>query len=255
MKKIALGIVLIMLPLMLAGCVTVRWDDSTGWGRSGSRSERIEGSGSRDSRSYTVESFDRVEIGMLDTRLYLTQGDEYALTIEMDSNLFDYLNVTCKDSHLEIDTGRYWLTPNLRADVYITAPSFSRLDIAGGVEFSGETTLTGDRLRIDVAGATSGTLDVRYEEVDIDLAGAGDLRLSGSATTLKADVAGAADINAKDCVTRDCRVSIAGAGSMKVHCTEELSVEIAGFGSLTYYGNPRTVDKSIAGLGTVTPGE
>lgn len=247
-KRLAMAVLGVLLLCTLTGCVGIHW-------RVPFNTNRVEGSGSRVTQSYEMEGFDSVEIGELNAKLYLSQGTEYAVSIEMDDNLFQHVDVRVTGSRLEIETGRFWLRPSHDVRVYITAPQFVSLDIAGACEFVMTEPLTGESLNVHTAGAVEGTLPVDLTgRLFLDLAGAGSLHITGSVDQIVADVAGAASIDAKSCIAREASVSISGAGSMSVHSTDSLDVTIAGVGELTYYGNPANVNKSIAGLGSIKPG-
>ncbi len=253
MKRILSAALALVLLVSLTGCIGIHWRGG-GWGGWGSN-DRVRGDGDRVTKDFELDDFEKISIGLLDTRLYLTQGPVYSVSVEMDENLFNYIGVDVRGSTLEIDTGRYWLVPQLSADVYVTLPTLTELDIAGAVEFVSEGMITGDELDIDLSGASSGMLNLDYDEISLEVSGAGSAEVAGRADEFKADIAGAADIKARDLITQNANVSIAGAGSISVHCTGDLDVSIAGIGNCEYFGNPKTVNRSVAGLGSVESGD
>ncbi|HEX8405647.1 MAG TPA: DUF2807 domain-containing protein [Duganella sp.] len=47
-------------------------------------------------------------------------------------------------------------------------------------------------------------------------------------------------------------VNFEGVGNVSVHATDLLNAVAKGMGSLTYYGRPKTVNKSVSGIGSVS---
>jgi hypothetical protein len=44
-------------------------------------------------------------------------------------------------------------------------------------------------------------------------------------------------------------------GSVALYASESLNADVGGIGSLTYYGNPKRVSKSVSGIGSVQAGK
>jgi hypothetical protein len=93
-----------------------------------------------------------------------------------------------------------------------------------------------------------GRLDVHYR-------GAGKLQIAGKAKTVKLDAQGVGDVDTRALIADDIDVSFEGVGSVKVYAKGRLDAKVRGMGELTYYGKPRTVNKSVSGLGKVSAAE
>jgi hypothetical protein len=52
-------------------------------------------------------------------------------------------------------------------------------------------------------------------------------------------------------MTQEADVSFEGIGSVAIHAKDKLNATVRGMGNLTYYGNPRVVNKSVSGIGSV----
>ena len=81
--------------------------------------------------------------------------------------------------------------------------------------------------------------------------GAADVMLEGAVDELLADTSGASDLKARALQARVVQISITGAGSAVVNATDTLRVAITGAGDVTYFGNPKTVEKHITGAGSI----
>jgi len=93
--------------------------------------------------------------------------------------------------------------------------------------------------------------NVRGDRFDVDYRGAGRLAINGEVRSLRLQAEGVGEVDTKDLRTRDADVSFAGIGSVKVHASDKLDAHVTGMGNLSYYGNPRKVNKSVSGIGSV----
>jgi len=87
----------------------------------------------------------------------------------------------------------------------------------------------------------------------LESSGASSINVEGSVTNLEADFSGACSLDAKDLHTETAKISLSGAGSVDVTVTESLNASISGAGTVTYGGNPKTVEKNVSGLGKIQP--
>ena len=85
----------------------------------------------------------------------------------------------------------------------------------------------------------------------IESKGATDVTLDGAVDELLADMTGASDLKAKTLQARTVQISTTGAADAQVNATETLRVAITGAGDVTYFGNPKTVEKHVTGAGSI----
>lgn len=119
--------------------------------------------------------------------------------------------------------------------VTITVPTLSRLKMEG----AGETLLrkiNGDRL------------DISYQ-------GAGHLQASGKVKYLRLVARGVGEVDTKALQADRVDVNFEGVGSVSVYARDLLNAIARGMGTLEYYGHPRTVNKSVEGIGSVHAGD
>lgn len=94
--------------------------------------------------------------------------------------------------------------------------------------------------------------NVRGADFDVNYRGAGSLQMNGRVTRLRLNAEGVGEVEARDLVAQDADVTFRGIGDVSVHATNKLNASVQGLGNLTYYGKPRTVSKSVSGIGNVT---
>lgn len=95
---------------------------------------------------------------------------------------------------------------------------------------------------------------VRGERLDVDYRGAGRVEMNGQVKRLRLNAEGVGEVDAKDLITQDADVNFRGIGAVSVHAKNRLQADVQGMGELTYYGNPRSLSKSVSGIGSVVAG-
>jgi hypothetical protein len=96
--------------------------------------------------------------------------------------------------------------------------------------------------------------NINGDAIDIDFQGAGKLLASGKVKSLKLHAQGVGDVDTKGLLTQRADVTFEGIGAVKVHASERLDAVVEGMGSLNYYGNPRVINKTVEGIGSVRAG-
>ena len=96
--------------------------------------------------------------------------------------------------------------------------------------------------------------NINGETIDIGFQGAGKLLASGKVKSLKLNAQGVGDVDTRALQTQRADVTFEGIGAVKVHASERLDAVVQGMGSLNYYGNPRVINKTVEGIGSVTAG-
>ena len=152
------------------------------------------------------------------------------LAVTTDENLLPEIETRKIDNYLELRT-RKRLRPTRQ--IKVLASSSQRI----GVRLSGAGDLTVPAL----AGA----------KFALQSSGAADVKLEGVVDELLVDISGAGDLNARALHARVVQISITGAGDALVDAADTLRVALTGAGEVTYFGNPKTVEKHITGLGSI----
>lgn len=153
-----------------------------------------------------------------------------ALSITTDENLLPEIESRKIDNYLELRT-REQLRPTRH--IKVVASSSQRM----GAKLSGAADL-------NVPALAGGKFAVQSS-------GAADITLEGTLDELLADMSGATDLKARGLQARVVQMSITGAGSAQVNAADILRVAITGAGDVTYFGNPKTVEKHITGAGSI----
>jgi len=210
----------------------------------------VHGTGDKVMRDFNVGSFTGLNISGGYVIVY-RQSQETSITVQMQENLFNYLNTTVEDGVLRIYSDRNFRTTSENTPrIYVYAPYLNHAVVSGSARFENWDTMRTNRLLVSVGGAVTGTLPMDVENVDINISGSGTFELTGTADTARIMLAGSGDIDASGLQTRTARAEIAGAGTIEIAVSDSLDAIISGTGNVWYIGSPQ-VNRTVAGIGRV----
>jgi hypothetical protein len=154
--------------------------------------------------------------------------------IETDDNILPLIKTDVRDGVLYV-TSEERYNPSRAVTVRIGLPELTTVSSRG----AGEVTIE----------------DAKSDDLKIASMGAASIKAAGKVRSATISSSGAGDIDANRLEAEKARVTVAGAASVSVYATEQLDVSVAGVGSVTYGGNPKTVNKSVSGIGSVNKKE
>jgi hypothetical protein len=163
-------------------------------------------------------------------------GKTQSLTLRGDARFLQDVTSEVVDGELRLRT-REKKNFSWKGDprVVISMPALRALDVEG----AGEIKLNG----------------IRGERLDVNYRGAGSMGINGEVKTFKMKAEGVGEVDAKALLANDVEISFRGVGDVKVYAKNRLDAVVQGMGDLTYYGRPRTVNKSASGIGSVRAGD
>jgi hypothetical protein len=164
-----------------------------------------------------------VEVGK--TQSVVVRGDDKFVADLKTTVVDNELQITMPDKTYNVGNGG-----NPR--ITIVVPSLSRVKVEG----AGETIIS----------------KVNGDRLDIGYLGAGQLVASGKVKYLRLNARGVGEVDTRALHAERVDVNFEGVGNVSVHATDLLNAVAKGMGSLNYYGKPKTVNKSVTGIGSVT---
>jgi hypothetical protein len=205
-------IILIAAAAMIAGC---------------SR-HRVQGDGVIKTENRPISGFSKIEV----TGGYQIKwsSGEPALSITTDENLLPLINTDVSGDTLQIDSNNN-LAPTDSIAIIVSSASLADVKLIGGNSFKASR-LSGPGLTLESIGAS-------------------DITVDGSVAELEATLTGASKLNAKSLRTQTATLSLVGASDADVTVTEKLKASVTGAGSLTYSGNPKSVEQQVSGVGSI----
>jgi hypothetical protein len=214
--------------------------------------KHLTGSGNVVSRDIPVTSFSKVQVSSaFDVRVAF--GDPAAVTVRVDDNLVDDLDVGVSGDTLRIGlkTGLAVNRATLEADV--TALSLTGIEVSGASTVTPTGTITASPLDLSLSGASTFDGDLSLRDATVGLSGASHAVLSGSVKSITATVSGASSLQAGEVSLDSLTIDLSGASHAAVTVTGTISASASGASNLTYSGTPSFTRKDVSGGSAITP--
>lgn len=160
-------------------------------------------------------------------------GKTQSVVVRGDDKFIADLKTTVVDNELQITmSDKTYDGAKGAPRITITVPALSRVKVEG----AGETVIS----------------NVNTDRLDIGYLGAGLLSASGKVKYLRLNAKGVGQVDTKALHAERVDVNFEGVGSVSVYASDLLNAVAKGMGSLNYYGKPKTVNKSVSGIGSVS---
>lgn len=186
--------------------------------------------------------------------LYVTQGEEYTVSIEASNNLMEIIETKVSGTTLQIDLKKgKCIKGDTEVNVYITMPSVNRISVAGSGDVFIPNKLTTAELELDISGSAGLVIDsLDVNNLETNISGSGDVFINAVDTvenqTIK--ISGSGEFRTFDVPTKNVAIRISGSGECEVFAIETLAIDISGKGDVTYKGNP-IIDQRVSGSGSI----
>jgi hypothetical protein len=193
--------------------------------------EQVVGSGARKTERRDVAEFDRLTVeGAYRVEVNCGAGAR-ALEIEADDNLLPFIRTEVEGGRLRIRGDRGMKTETMPL-VRISVPDLKEVSVPGATDFRLDG-LANDAFQLNVEGASRFRAAGRTGRLDIKLNGAGL-------------------VDARELRAASVSVVNNGAGTVSVHASDSLDATVNGVGTIDYYGDPKTVNPQVNGVGRIT---
>lgn len=183
----------------------------------------------------------------------ITEGAQFALTVDGDAEAIERLRFTLKDGTLGVGReSNDWRDRSGEgvATVRITMPAPRKLIVAGSGRMTSER-LAGEA-EVSIAG--SGTLDtprIEADSLEASIAGSGSFAAGGTVRRLTLSIAGSGNADLARLRAERAQVNIAGSGDAVFASDGEVEANVMGSGNVTVRGSARCTVNSV-GSGQVT---
>jgi hypothetical protein len=221
MKRIAL--VFAFVPFLISSCHFIN-------------EHRIKGNGNIKTETRAAGNFNSIDVGG-NIEVYVRQDSVRSVKIEADENLMQYIIIKNDGDRLVIEPkDGSNLSGSKDIKVYVSSPVFTKLEVSGASGITSETVLSGDKIYIDVNGASKANLDLKSPSVSVDLSGASHASLRGQAKDLHIDSEGASHANAFALLSENADVDASGASSAEVFASVSIKADASGASHIRYKG-------------------
>lgn len=236
----------LLIPLLALSMLAISCNLFTNMGVNAITPSNVNISENRD-----VSDFDAVEFNTFG-KVNILQGDVESLNISGPDNIVPEIRTTVRNGTLVIDNNENLTIRPTSLENPLTftlvVRELTSLDVSGLGEVQIEPLAT-PSMTINFSGAGSIVQNqLTTDNLNIEISGLGGVKISGQATQATIDLSGAGSVDAPDLQIQTAEVNVSGLGGATLWVTDQLTGDISGAGSVSYYGNPQA-STSSSGLG------
>lgn len=244
---------------------------TTGCIRIVSSGERIVGAPNLVTREFDFSNFTNIEVGYA-FEVDVTQGDTCGVTITLNENMFEYLDISQSGKTLIIRMKSSYTYQRTTRQASITLPALRSLELSGASrgEVAGfETTddmrfdvsgasnlaivdLKAGNTNIDVSGASRFTGSIEIMEGDFDVSGASTIELEGKGTNVRMEISGASTARLEHFPVEIADTHVSGASNASIEVNGRLDIDVSGASRLYYNGGAVLGSVQVSGASTLS---
>jgi hypothetical protein len=215
--------------------------------------DEIEGSGNIETREYSLDSFDEIEIAnAFDADVTIAADADQKIEITADDNLFEEIEVELDRDTLKISVrGGTNLKVSTALKATIVAPSLSAVEVSGAAR--ADVRAGGSALsKLEASGASRiDVIDLETAELKIDVSGASSVIIAGtSGGSVELDVSGASEADLRELPITTADVDISGASNVELGPAEDVEGSASGASHLRVASDTR-IDVETSGSSSV----
>ena len=182
-----------------------------------------------------LQVYDRISVT-------LVKGEENKIEIPLEHK--KDLSITENDARLRLKmcSGESVLNSTLSLKLYYTE-ALSVIDANKNSRIISTGLVIGTDLAIEAQDASTITLNIAYNNVSAKSTSGSEIKLSGTSTNQEVMIKTGGKLFNKGLKTKNSTVIVLSGGSAEVYTSEAVIAKVKAGGSITVYGNPKSVDK------------
>ena len=133
------------------------------------------------------------------------------------------------------------------------------------LEIRNTTRIENEKIRIDISMPTiekmssSGAHElflsnVKGDRLDVTFNGAGAYQIDGAVNDLNIAISGAGRLRGRELHADSVKIQMYGAATAEVHADHKLDANVFGTGMISYYGDPKVINRNVTGVGVIERG-
>ena len=182
-----------------------------------------------------LQVYDRISVT-------LVKGEDNKIEIPLEHK--KDLSITENDARLRLKmcSGESVLNSTLSLKLYYTE-ALSIIDANKNSRIISTGLVIGTDLAIEAQDASTITLNIAYNNVSAKSTSGSEIKLSGTSTNQEVMINTGGKLFNKGLKTKNSTVIVLSGGSAEVYASEAVIAKVKAGGSITVYGNPKSVDK------------
>ena len=214
--------------------------------------QSITGSGNIVTQTRNLHQFDGVRAsGSIDIEVINDQSQ--LVKVEADDNIMPYIITKVEDGMLDVHLKPNFMYHNINAKVYVSAPSLTKLTVAGSGSITSKDVLAdNEQIGFKVSGSGDINASVDAPSIIASIGGSGTITLSGKTKDFNCSLTGSGDFKCKNLLSENTTATVTGSGTAHVYASVHLGGKVTGSGDIYYSGHP-AVEIHRTGSGSVQP--
>ncbi len=170
--------------------------------------------------------------------------------VEAQPNVLPLITSQVSGETLEIDmAGCVSTTSNLVIYVYADNVNAVTNNSSGTIRTNNK--INGGRFEVKLNGSGSIELELQANEVMAEQEGSGNILLKGNTNSIAIENDSSGSCDAQNLIANEAEVNLSGSGTVSVHATKQMNLQLNGSGSIIYSGQPEKLNTKKDGSGEI----
>lgn len=185
----------------------------------------------------------------------IESAEEKVVVVNTDENITDdKILISVEGGTLDIKIKGDTYKERLM-DVTIYYKKVNQIDARRGARVTVNNLMKSDVITFNCSTGGQVKAEIEAGTAKLKISNDGLINVTGTATIAEMEVSTGGTLVATQLITESASAKVSAGGSIKVHATKKVTVTVFSGGSITYYGNPATVEESIKVGGTIEKGK
>lgn len=145
----------------------------------------------------------------------------------------------------------WWKGDEKKLRAYVSVKNLNLIKASGAIDIKIDGVLRGNKLKVELNGASGFKGELRYDDLKMNQNGASDATVKGKVTNLEIDLNGASDFKGFDLVSENCDIQTSGASDVKITVNNEIKVNASGASDVEYKGNAKVSGLKTSGASSL----
>lgn len=197
------------------------------------------------------EEFSKIKVSQ-GINLYLTQGDQIDLNVEVDENILELLKTEVVGDELRIYFEKNVSRTKAR-NVYLVATTIEGIKTSSGAHVKNMGSIITHKLDLNSSSGSGLSLeDIEAKEVVCSSSSGSKIYLTGETKSFKSNASSGSHIDADKLTTKFSQADVSSGAGISTRVTDELTAHASSGGNVSYVGNPEILNKSKSSGGRIT---
>ncbi|MCG2462252.1 DUF2807 domain-containing protein [Flavobacteriaceae bacterium F89] len=178
--------------------------------------------------------------------VYVTQADEFKITVEADENVIDLIGTDISNGKLRIhareNIGR------ATKKVFVSLPVVTELESSSGANLTVKNVLNADHIEIGASSGSGIGVNLKASEIRANASSGANIKISGEASNLEIHASSGSGIGANDLRVKTCNAKASSGADISINVSDTLIADASSGANINYSGDA-TVEqkKSVSG--------